>query len=69
MQSWEVCIVVYAELDLVLELKLEVSEFEKSIKIEILAFQNMKDWAQTDIWINLVNSSTCFKTSKSKSDN
>jgi hypothetical protein len=42
---------VYTELDLVLELKIELSEFEKRIKIEILAFQNMKNWAQTDIWI------------------
>ncbi len=34
---------MYAELDLVLELKLEVSEFEKCVKIEILAFPKYEE--------------------------
>ncbi len=66
MQSWKVCNVVFVELDLVLELKLEFSEFEKSVKIETLAFQNMKNWAQTDIWIT---QPTPQNVLKSKSEN
>jgi hypothetical protein len=57
---------VFVELDLVLELKLESSEFEKSVKIETLAFQNMKNWAQTDIWIT---QPTPQNVLKSKSEN